>query len=107
MKDKGFFSDVLQPDDIVQSIEASACVSVPGIEHDFRVHDERRFPESELSVRILRCVWCHVAACGGADDPDPCIEVGGHSVVHRSAAGTRWEVGGLRPNRVGDSRFGY
>jgi len=68
--------------------------TIGGVEHDYRPYTYRRAGRARTS---LRCVWCHVVACGDPDDADLCIEPYHHTVDHRTRAGVTWPLGGSAP----------
>jgi len=72
--------------------DAFACTAA-GVLHDYRPHTYLQFNQPHTS---LRCVWCHVVACGDYGEPDPCIEPYHHDVSHRTRLGVTWPKGGDR-----------
>lgn len=81
--------DVITSDDL----DAELC-TVGGTSHDYRPHTYQAYGRPHIS---LRCVWCHVVACGDQGEDDPCIEPYHHAVFHRSRSGATWPLGGDRP----------
>jgi hypothetical protein len=47
--------------------------TVGGVAHDYRPYHYLQFNFGRPHVS-LRCVWCHVVACGDVSQPDPCME---------------------------------
>ena len=84
-------NDLVTADDI--SIE---LCTVGGVEHDYRPYTYEQYRGGPRRTS-LRCVWCHVVACGNYGEDDPCIEPYHHHAGHRSARGARWPLGGRRP----------
>ena len=74
------------------NLDAGLC-TIEGTEHDYRPHTYRANGHLHTS---LRCVWCHVVACGDVGEADPCIEPYHHDVWHRTKSGVRWPKGGNR-----------
>lgn len=74
---------------------AAECVE-GGVDHDFRTYayETARGRRRES----LRCVWCHVVACGDVTEPDPCMQPYHHRGDHVSRFGVRWPLGGNRPD---------
>lgn len=72
----------------------AALCTVGGVEHDYRPH---AYPWMGTVHTSLRCVWCHVVACGDFGEVDGCIEPYHHAVPHRTASGVTWPLGGDRP----------
>lgn len=74
--------------------DASLC-TIDGSEHDYRPYTYAWCGTTRTS---LRCVWCHVVACGNYGHSDPCIEPYHHRVPHRTRSGVTWPVGERRPS---------
>lgn len=79
------------------------CITAgPGVyvEHDYRPfiwsppHQKHLHP-----VTVLRCVWCHVLACGSALETDPCLEPMHHKGMHQTKLGVTWPRNAARPRR--------
>lgn len=70
--------------------DAGLC-TIDGTDHDYRPYAYRQNGRPWTS---LRCVWCHVVACGDYGEADPCIEPYHHAAPHRTAAGRTWPIGG-------------
>jgi len=75
-------------------LNAELC-TVDGSEHDYRPYTYP-IPGTRRTRTSLRCVWCHVVACGDYGESDPCIEPHHHAVPHRTATGATWALGGCR-----------
>jgi hypothetical protein len=81
--------EVITNDDL----DAGLC-TIDGTEHDYKPHAYYALGRNHLS---LRCVWCHVVACGDVGEVDPCIEPYHHDLGHRTKAGVTWPKGSDRP----------
>ena len=70
----------------------------PRLDHDYRIFMRVVKKPHLHTVSYLRCVFCHVIACGSANDTDPCIEARHHEKPHRTRMGTIWARGDVRPS---------
>ncbi|GAA2037442.1 hypothetical protein GCM10009740_31570 [Terrabacter terrae] len=82
------------PEVITNDDPNAALCTAGGVDHDYRPHTYRSNGRPHTS---LRCVWCHVVACGDIDEADPCIEPYHHHGDHRTRSGVTWPKGGCRP----------
>jgi hypothetical protein len=82
-----------QPDVITNDDPDAELCTVDGTEHDYREHTYRWMGGPHTS---LRCIWCHVVACGNPGETDPCIEPWHHRTPHRTRSGATWPIGGNR-----------
>lgn len=73
----------------------------PKAEHDYRPYVYTPTNARHLHpVTVLRCVWCHVVACGSAEQNDPCIEPAKHKGHHRTRLGMHWPQNKPRPKKT-------
>ena len=83
-----------QPEVITNDDLSAALCTLEGVEHDYRPHT---YEASQGRLHTsLRCVWCHVVACGDVGEADPCIEPYHHHGWHRTRSGATWPLGGDR-----------
>jgi hypothetical protein len=71
-------------------VEVVLCTDGGLVDHDWRPKTYRQWNGEHTS---LVCVWCQAVCCGGATEPDPCIEPYHHGGEHRSRSGMRWPKG--------------